>query len=1009
ITITEPAALVASSSATAILCNGGSSTVTVSATGGTAPYSGTGTFTEAAGTYSYTVTDANGCTSTTSITISEPAALVASSSATAILCNGGSSTVTVSATGGTAPYSGTGTFTESAGTYSYTVTDVNGCTSTTSITISEPAALVASSSATAILCNGGSSTVTVSATGGTAPYSGTGTFTESAGTYSYTVTDVNGCTSTTSITITEPAALVASSSATAILCNGGSSTVTVSATGGTAPYSGTGTFTEAAGTYSYTVTDANGCTSTTSVTITEPTALVASSTATAILCNGGTSLVTVTATGGVGPYLGLDTYEVLAGTYVYTVTDANGCSTTTTITVTQPGALVPSYSAAPINCYGASTMVTISATGGTSPYTGVGTVNQFAGTMNYTVTDFNGCSANLIVTLTQPMKVEGSTTSVSTSCAGNDGSATVNPTGGTGSYTYLWSDGQTTQTATNLSSGTYTVTITDSNGCTGYSSATVANGGSTPNTPGSISGPGGLCRNQTGIVFSVASVPGATSYNWYLPSGVTGSSTTNSITIAVGPSYMGGFICVEAVNFCGTSSQSCMNIPVMTTKPSQATPIVGPSIICGGTIGTYSTSSTNALSYFWKVTGTGVFIISGQGTNTVTVNIPVGFGQGSIQVNGVNCLGNGLVRGMTLTGIPIHSNAVIGPNFVCANNNVTYTMPLVSGAQNYVWTTTGDITLVSSFQNSVNSVANFNFGPSFTSGTITITVSNTCGSYPRSFVVQSVPSQPGSISGPNTAMCGVSGVTYSIAAVPTATSYSWSTTVPGIDIQSVAPDGLSIVVNFTGAFTGAGNICVTATNNCGVSTQRCYTVSARPATPALTGPTSVCKSQTSVPYSFPAVPTATSYSWSVTGGGVITPAGTSASVNYTSSTSSSAIVRVNAINSCGASQPGTVIVNVNLFCRTAADETVNMLSGELSAYPNPTSGKVKVEFTSDIKANVVMAVTDLTGKIVIEEMITAIQGMNSKELDMENLAKGIYMLNLRTDESISQSIRLVVE
>lgn len=50
---------------------------------------------------------------------------------------------------------------------------------------------------------------------------------------------------------------------------------------------------------------------------------------------------------------------------------------------------------------------------------------------------------------------------------------------------------------------------------------------------------------------------------------------------------MGGFICVEAVNVCGTSSQSCMNIPVMTTKPSQATPIVGPSIICGGTIGTY--------------------------------------------------------------------------------------------------------------------------------------------------------------------------------------------------------------------------------------------------------------------------------------------------------------------------------------------------------------------------------------------------------------------------------------
>jgi hypothetical protein len=837
----------------------------------------------------------------------------------------------------------------------------------------------------------------------------TGTFTETAGTYSYTVTDANGCTSTTSITITEPAALLLHHLLLQYFVTVVHLQLQYQQQVEQHLIQVTGTFTETAGTYSYTVTDANGCTSTTSISITEPAALVASSTATAILCNGGTSIVTVTATGGVGPYLGLDTYEVLAGTHVYTVSDANGCSTTTSITVTQPDVLVPSYSAAPINCYGASTLVTISAVGGTAPYTGTGSSNQFAGTMNYTISDINGCSATIAVTLSQPMKVEGTTSSISTSCAGNDGSAIVNATGGTGSYTYLWSDGQTAQTATNLASGTYSVTITDSNGCTGYLSATVANGGTTPNTPGTITGPGGICRNQTGIVFSVASVPGATSYNWYLPTGVTGSSTTNSITVAVSSGYMGGFICVEAVNICGTSSQSCKNIPVMTTRPSQATPIVGPSIICGGTIGTYSTSSTNALSYFWKVTGTGVFIISGQGTNTVTVNIPVGFGQGSIQVNGVNCLGNGLVRGMTLTGIPIHSNAVIGPNFVCANNNVTYTMPLVAGAQNYIWTTTGDITLVSSFQNAVNSIANFNFGPAFTSGTITITVSNTCGSYPRSFVVQSVPSQPGSISGPNTALCGVSGVTYSIAAVPTAISYSWTTSVPGIEIQSIAPDGLSIVVNFTGDFTGAGNICVTATNNCGVSSQRCYTVSARPATPALTGTTSVCKSQAAVPYSFPAVPTATSYTWSVTGGGVISPAGTSATVNYTTATSSSAIVRVNAINSCGASQPGTVIVNVNLFCRTAADKAKQMLNGELNVYPNPTSGTVKIEFSTESKASVVLAITDVSGKIVMKEIISASEGYNSKVLELGNLAKGIYMLSLRSDESISQTIRVVVE
>src|SRR5207249_5239488 len=194
-TITEPSAVVATSSNTAILCHGGNSTVSVDASGGTAPYSGTGDFVHAAGTYSYTVTDHNGCLSTTTGTITEPSAVVATSSNTAILCHGGNSTVSVDASGGTAPYSGTGDFVHAAGTYSYTVTDHNGCLSTTTGTITEPSAVVATSSNTAILCHGGHSTVSVDAGGGTAPDSGTGAVVHAAGTYSYTVTDHNGCSS----------------------------------------------------------------------------------------------------------------------------------------------------------------------------------------------------------------------------------------------------------------------------------------------------------------------------------------------------------------------------------------------------------------------------------------------------------------------------------------------------------------------------------------------------------------------------------------------------------------------------------------------------------------------------------------------------------------------------------------------------------------------------------------------------------------------------------------------
>ena len=346
VTIAQPAALSATEAHTNVSCNGGNNgAIDLTVTGGTAPYTYTwspgGVLPQdrtglTAGIYSVTVTDANNCSIQISVTITEPTVVVATSSATPILCNGGDSTVTVGASGGTGAYTGTGTFTVKAGTHAYTVTDANGCATTTSVTVTEPTAVVATSSATAIACFGGTSTVTVGASGGTGAYTGTGTFTRTAGTYSFTVTDANGCPATTSVTITEPTAVMATSSATPIACFGGTSTVTVGASGGTGAYTGTGTFTVTAGTYTYNVTDANGCPASTTVTIGQPSLLVASSSATAITCAVPTSTVTVSASGGTGPYTGTGTFTVGAGAYSYTVTDANGCKATTTGTIIEP-------------------------------------------------------------------------------------------------------------------------------------------------------------------------------------------------------------------------------------------------------------------------------------------------------------------------------------------------------------------------------------------------------------------------------------------------------------------------------------------------------------------------------------------------------------------------------------------------------------------------------------------------------------------------------------------------
>jgi Concanavalin A-like lectin/glucanases superfamily/FG-GAP-like repeat/HYR domain/IPT/TIG domain/Secretion system C-terminal sorting domain len=213
--------------------------------------------------------------------------------------------VTVVRTAGPAP--GSTFLNGTTTTITYTATDAAGNQTNCSFSVTRAAALSASSSASAISCNGGTSTVTINASGGTAPYTGTGTFTRTAGTYSFTVTDADGCTATTSVTIGQPGLLTATSSATAITCNGGTSTVTVNASGGTAPYTGTGTFTRTAGTYSFTVTDANGCSTITTVNITQPAALTATCTNNnGVLYYGytgdQTSTITVKPSGGVGPY-----------------------------------------------------------------------------------------------------------------------------------------------------------------------------------------------------------------------------------------------------------------------------------------------------------------------------------------------------------------------------------------------------------------------------------------------------------------------------------------------------------------------------------------------------------------------------------------------------------------------------------------------------------------------------------------------------------------------------------
>lgn len=386
---------------------------TVQVVGGTPPYTyqwsglpyqtGATAYGMSAGTYTVTVTDAQGFLVTGSVTLIQNPPLQGMTTVTPALCNGGVGSVVISATGGTEPYAGLYSYEAVAGTYNYTVADANGCRNQVSATVIEPPVFVATSVATPILCNGDLSEVLVEGFGGTAPYYGTGYHSEFAGTSSYILTDANGCFAYTSVNIDQPPVLSVHVTHTPIACRGGISHVTVSGVGGTTPYSGVEFYNQYAGTYQYTIVDVNGCQSTSpSIVITQPAALVASITATPIACQGGLSSVQVTGSGGTTPYNGTGTFSEPGGLHTYNVTDANGCSVDISTIVIEPREIVLDISWAPIQEGAVTTNVQVLAGGGTPSYYGTGVFVMQEGAHTISVTDNSGCSVTELITIAPP-------------------------------------------------------------------------------------------------------------------------------------------------------------------------------------------------------------------------------------------------------------------------------------------------------------------------------------------------------------------------------------------------------------------------------------------------------------------------------------------------------------------------------------------------------------------------------------------------------------------------------
>ena len=663
-TITQPTALSLSTVVTNVACNGGSTgAINLTVSGGTPGYTylwSNGSLVQdpsglAAGTYTVTVTDANNCTAQTSAIVNQSTALSLSASITNVNCNGlPTGAVNLSVSGGAGGYTylwSNGSLNEdltaiAAGTYTVTVTDANNCTGSTSATVSQPAALSLQTAVTPVLCNGGSTgAINLTVSGGTAGYSylwSNSVNTQDlsnlpAGTYTVTVTDANLCTATTNATVTQPAALGLSTSVTNVACSGGSNgAVDLTVTGGTAGYSylwSNASITQdisglSAGTYTVTVTDANNCTAATAATVSQSGSLSVSFIPVNGTCNASNGSVTALPSGGLPLYTYLwntgSSAQVItglaAGTYTVTVTDAALCSITTSVSVGNTGSPVPSSNLTTnVSCNGGNNgALDINVSGGTPQYTYVWNTGAFtqdvsnltAGTYTVTVTDANFCVGTQSFVVTQPLAVGGNGVVSDVACnGGSDGSINLTPTGGTPAYTYLWSNGASVQDPTGLVAGTYTVTITDANLCTGTRSFIV--NAPSPLLVNTSSTPSG-CLIATGTATATPSGgAGGYVYNW--------SSGANT---AVASNLSGGVytVTVTDLNSCSASTQ----VTVSTTNGPSITNSVISNVSCsGGTDGGVNitvSGGTPGYSYLWS-SGAVTQDIAGVGAGTYTVTV----------------------------------------------------------------------------------------------------------------------------------------------------------------------------------------------------------------------------------------------------------------------------------------------------------------------------------------------------------------------------------------------------
>ena len=776
------------------------------------------------------------------------------------------------------------------------------------------------------------------------------------GNHSITVI-VGGCSNfNVSANVTVPTQLVASSSAGTISCFGGTTTVTVSAIGGTAPYTGTGSFTVSTGAYSYTVTDANGCSSTTTGSVSQPDQLTNSAT------DSGCDSYTWSVTG--------QTYTE-GGTYTGTTTNGSGCTVNETLNLTINQSSVY-YADTDGDGYGNASSST-NACSQPSGYVANSTDCNDSSAISYPgATEVaNGIDDDCDGAIDEGLTPASPGVTNSTVCVGSP-SVTLTATALPG-YTLRWyaaATGGTALTATPVVVTTAAIVksfwVSQRLG-TGPESARVqitVTVVALPAIPGTITGTAAICNvvgSTTELTYSIASVVGATSYVWTVPTGaniVSGQGTTSVVVnfAGVAQGITALTLGVQSVNASGCLSVAktlsltrvlpVAPASVVLTNPASATPAtaitaVGPFIGTTTELTLTAAVTASANSYSWTLPA-GVNVISGnKDTDRVLVidfaNAAPGVTSITASVVSVSGCGNSIAKALVLTKVlPVKPAKITTTQTnVCliagSESTVTYTVAPVAGAfaNGYTWTLpTGASIVGSATGNSIAVSYSSNFNAA---GSVTVTSSNGVGTSATAAtlaVAATAPLVPATLVMTNPAsatpatavvaagpfMATSTELTLTAAAVAGAVSYAW--TLPeGVNQVSGGTERI-ITVNFANVATPTGitalPISVKAVNGCGLqSAAKVLSLTrALPVKPAkiTTTQTNVCLiagSESTVTYTVAPVAGAfaNGYTWTLpTGASIVGSAtGNSIAVSYSSNFNAAGSVTVTSSNGVGTS------------------------------------------------------------------------------------------------------------